>query len=168
MPNIDELKSLVRDLRSQGVSDEEIRKTLLEMDVEPSLVNDLLGGSSPPLEVTTPENPPQEPAPPEGGDIPVVPPLPATPPEEPPSPVEHLPSLETAEKVDSLHRKVDSLHQNVARRDDIAIIKEEIAELRADLRDVKAALKAVQKLLQEILNTERSILLDLYEKAKKK
>ena len=44
MPEVAELKQLVNEFRAQGVSEEEIKKALLEMNVEPSIVEQLLGG----------------------------------------------------------------------------------------------------------------------------
>ncbi len=51
--------------------------------------------------------------------------------------------------------------------DDVAEIKEMLHELRRELKDQRALLSALQKILQEILDTDRSLLVGLYEKAKK-
>ncbi len=51
--------------------------------------------------------------------------------------------------------------------DDIAEMKEMLRELRRELKDQRALLSALQKILQEVLDTDRSLLVGLYEKAKK-
>ena len=75
-----------------------------------------------------------------------------------------------SEKIDEIHTKVDALHRTFspdALRDDVVEVKEMLRELKSDIRDIMAMFLAIQKLLQEILDTDRSILLDLYEKSKK-
>ncbi len=51
--------------------------------------------------------------------------------------------------------------------DDLAEIKEMLRELKKELRDQRALLSALQKILQEILDTDRTIVVGLYEKTKK-
>jgi len=76
-----------------------------------------------------------------------------------------------AEKLEEIHSKVDALHKVVTSssnlRDDIAEVKEMLRELKRDMHEVKSMFSAIQHLLQQILETDRSILVDLYEKSKK-
>ena len=167
MPSIEELKALVKEFKEEGVSEEEIRKTLQEMNVDTSTISALLGEA---------ETPPKEEKKEEEGEVKIpepeevpVPPLPREPPEEETDKeIEQLPHLETAEHVKEIHRKVEELHTAVAKTDDIVEVKERLAIIEEDVKELKGMLKAIQKLLQEILNTNRSILVDLYEEAKKK
>lgn len=165
MPSIEELKALVKEFKEEGVSEEEIRKTLQEMNVDTSTISALLGeAETPPKE----EEKESEVKIPEPEEVP-IPPLPQEPPEEEADKeIEQLPHLETAEHVKEIHRKVEELHTAVAKTDDIVEVKERLAIIEEDVKELKGMLKAIQKLLQEILNTNRSILVDLYEEAKKK
>ena len=167
MPTIEELKSLVSEFRSQGVSEEEIRQTLVEMNVDKGIIEQLLGSSSGDTQTDHVEEPQEEDSN-ATSEEPPVPPLPEEPPEEADQEVETLPVIQTEEKVEELHKKVEDLHKSVARSEHILEIKERLLEIEKDMKELKAQMKAVQKLLQEILNTERNILLDLYEKAKKR
>lgn len=75
-----------------------------------------------------------------------------------------------SEKLDEIHTKVDALHKTLSSaslRDDVVEIKEMLRELKKEIREVKAMFLAIQKILQEILDTDRSILVDLYERSKK-
>jgi len=164
VPSIEELKALVSEFRSQGVSDEEIRETLKEMNVGSDVIESLLGASeSPPSTPEETQQPEPEPEPsPE--EIP-VPPLPQEPPEGPQE-VEILPHIETAEHVKELHRKIDTLHEKVPSSDELIEIKERLYNVEEELRKLHGMMEGLKKLLQEILNTERSILVDLYERSK--
>ena len=253
MPSQEELARIIKEMRSQGLSDEEIRETLEDMGVPSEVIESLVGaadkGSSPsaskqssadsssdellptseskssdisltkPSRSDTASNVPskqnllddiisEKGAAPESksssspvlaqsqpgdaesssqsGDLfPRRPSPKDAPPESKPAIPPHSdndfsasiatpPIIEEdsvpSEKIDEIHTKVDALHKTLAPdalRDDVAEVKEMLRELKSDIRDVMAMFLAVQKLLQEILDTDRSILLDLYEKSKK-
>lgn len=159
MPEVAELKELVKEFRAQGVSDEEIRKALVEMDVEPSVVEQLLGGGE--VEEHAEKEMVEEvhEAVPQPEKIEV-------------EPVdrefsETLPAIEAIEHVKEVKKKVEELHTKVATVEHTVDISSRLMSMELDIKEIKAQLQAVKKLLQEILNTERNILLDLYERAKK-
>jgi len=216
MPSPEELAQIVRDLRSQGLSDSEILETLQDMGVPEDMITVALGGapasaapqpsSQEPVgqesesssSQPTPSSDdlfPANPAPSKdvlselmGTDSSSPPPQPE-PQETPQNPpandvnprsdfsasVTTPPILEEesvpAEKLDEIHSKVDALHRALSSsdtlRDDMAEVKEMLRELKRDLHDVKSMFSAIQHLLQQILETDRSILVDLYEKSKR-
>ena len=66
--------------------------------------------------------------------------------------------------MEELERKVQTLHEKLDTTplaDDIAEIKEMIRELRRDLDEIRGMMNGFKKILQEILDTGRSVLVNL-------
>ncbi len=154
MPSIDELKTLVKEFRSQGVSEEEIKKALLDMNVESSMVEQLLGGEEEKekdVEIPSPEEVPK-------------PSVPEEPPEVPE--VVETSTIPTEVKLNEIKQSVSKIEAHAEKLSDVEEMRAKLSSMADDITEIKAQLRAIQKLLREILNTERSILLDLYEKTK--
>lgn len=214
MPSPEELARIIKEMREQGLTKEEIRETLADMGVSPDVVDAALAGkpvevqTSPPAkeEEKTPPPAPEPPAPSRDEDLFAPSPVPSkdvlselmsappssqegTPGEAPevPPPAQEAPPKEEfsadlatppvleeesvpSEKLEEIHSKVDALHRAVTSdtlRDDIAEVKELLRELKKEIHNVKSMFSAIQHLLQQVLETDRSILVDLYEKSKK-
>ncbi|HIP74224.1 MAG TPA: hypothetical protein EYH14_01055 [Euryarchaeota archaeon] len=207
MPSQEDIARIIEEMRSQGLSDDEIRETLEDMGVPAEVINSLVGSGSAESSARAPKEPVASPpvtqSPASSSDdlfadeqhtssTSVVPASSPPEPEQsepqkeepaasPPPKEEFSASIATppiieeesvpVEKLDEIHTKVDALHKTLSSdslKDDIAEIKEMLRELKEDIRDVKTFFSAIQKLLREILDTDRSILLDLYEKSKKR
>ncbi len=244
MPSPQELAKIIAEMRSQGLTKDEILETLRDMGVPDDAIAQALGGEFPgpsaapsaspavsaPAPASVPaQQSPSQPQQPKGAtprsedDLFAPSPAPAkdvlselmtagpstasreqespqaestsqpsspapaqslapSPPSQPLQPRDDFsssvatpPILEEesvpSEKLDEIHQKVDALHRALSSsdsiRDDVAEVKEMLREIKRELHDVRSMFSAIQHLLQQILETDRSILVDLYEKAKK-
>ncbi len=169
MVALEQLKALVSRLRSEGISEEEIAQTLREMGVDDTTISSLLGSA--PTEKEPEQMTTEAPTATSAEEL-----LPPPAPEstsaveevrQTPSPEEDITKLmlhEHAEKLEKIEQKITAA---TVSPDDLAEIKEMLREIKKELREYKAYFSAIQKLLNEILQTDRSILVDLYERAKK-
>ncbi|NPA76698.1 MAG: hypothetical protein GXN93_03000 [Candidatus Diapherotrites archaeon] len=101
--------------------------------------------------------------------VPAVQPVSVAPKPLAPPPVKGIPAADVSQTVvqHASNAPASSSASTSVSFDDIAEIKEMLRELKKELRDQRAMLSALQKILQEILDTDRSLIVGLYEKAKK-
>ncbi len=74
-------------------------------------------------------------------------------------------------RLSEIHEKVHEIHSAVASgnlSDEIAEINDLLHEVASDVKELKAMYSAIQRILQQILETDRSLLVNLYEDARKK
>ncbi len=153
----EDLRQIIQQMRAQGISDDDIRATLRDMGVDEALITKLLG------EKAAPQPPsPSSPAPAPTSE-PASAPEP-TPEPSPPPEIAALAAVEASSRVEELEKKVQTLHEKLDKTplaDDIAEIKEMIRELRRDLEEIRGMMNGFKKILQEILETGRSVLVSL-------
>ncbi len=166
----DDLRNIIEQMRAQGISDEDIRVTLRDMGVDDALINKLLGSKEGDRQAPVPALP--KTAPPTS-QAPLVPgeETPRTPQSTSP-PVEHeelpeisaLAAVGASSKMEELAKKVDSLHEKLdisPFRDDLLEIKEDLKEIKQEIEELKGMLNGFKKILQEILDTGRSVLVEM-------
>ena len=74
-------------------------------------------------------------------------------------------------RLSEIHEKVHEIHSAVASgslAEEIAEINDLLHEVASDVKELKAMYSAIQRILQQILETDRSLLVNLYEDVRKK
>jgi len=164
----DDLRNIIEQMRAQGISDEDIRVTLRDMGVDEALINKLLGSKDrqapvPALPKTAPPTSQASLVP--GEETPKTPQStsPIVEHEELPE-ISALAAVGASSKMEELAKKVDSLHEKLdisPFRDDLLEIKEDLKEIKQEMEELKGMLNGFKKILQEILDTGRSVLVEM-------
>ncbi len=156
MPSVEELRSLVERLKESGVGEEDIRKTLEEMEVGEDVINSLLGS---PTDVP-------EPPPPDEENVEIEEPESVIDAEPLERVVEEQELLETSEKVEEVKRSVELLKEEVPSKEEVRSLRERLEEIERKINDIDARLYTLEKVMKDILDTTRTLLVELYRKTR--